>query len=434
MIPRLTLPGLPWALVRRVVVATVVVGVLVTACGAPSGREVRSAAPAEQPDRATLTGGVAAANAFAFDLAHALGQRDGNSAIAPYPVARSLAMARVGARTDTRAALDRALHADLSTDLDVSFATIDAMLAERSGDQRSSTRKGTIDLAMPSSPWLQEEIRFSPDYLDALARYYDSGVRVADFRSEPDNARDAINQWASSETDGVIDLLVPRGEVSDFTRFVTASAGTVHAPWAVRFEPTATRRAPFTLDDGRPGASESMTVQDVGTIRSVTGADFEAVELPYLGGDLSMLVVVPGAGQFSEFASRFDQSQLDSIVHRLRADPIELHLPRFQFTSVLNLDDELRSMGLADVFSPERADFSGITAGESLAISDVVHGTYAAADEEGTDGDAVTVVPPNVAPTGSAPVMTIDRPFIFVVRDDVTGLILQIGRVLEPQT
>lgn len=371
----------------------VAIVVVLAACGAPSGREVRSGVETLEPDPVTLDGGVAAVNSFAIDLEQAVAHRGGNIAIAPYPIARSLAMARLGARGDTQAALDRVLHADLSTNLDLSFTTIEATLRTLSGDQRSSTRKGKVDVSMPAELWQQEETRFLPEYIDALARYYDTGVRVVDFRSEPDAARHAINRWAAAATDDVIDLLVSRGEVSDFTRFVAASAGTLHAPWAIRFEPTATGSAPFALEDGRTVGTATMTAHDDGTIRSTAGAGFQAVELPYLGDGLAMLIVAPNAGTFDDFAARFDQTQLQSVVDDLAPHPIELAMPRFQFTSVLTLDDELSAMGLADAFSPERADFSGITDDETLAISDVVGGTYVAADEEGSDGEAATVVP-----------------------------------------
>jgi serpin B len=407
---------------------------VLTACGAPTGREVRGGAPSEAPDPDTLKGGVAAVNAFAMDLERAVAGRGGNVALAPYPVARSLAMARIGAGNDTRVALDAVLHTDLAHDLDLSLATIDSLIATRVGDRRSATRKGKIELALPSAPWAQEETRFTPEFLDGLARFYDTGVRVVDFRSEPNEARNAINRWATAQTRGAVDLLVPRGEVSDFTRLVLASAATMHAPWAVRFDPEATSLSMFTLLDGRRVESAAMAVNDAGTIRSARDTGWNAVELPYLGGELAMLLVVPDEGQFDVVASAFGPDLLADVTGALTPRPIELRVPRFQFTSVMTLDDPLTTLGLGDAFSAERADFSRITADESLAISDVVHGTYVAADEEGSDGDAVTVVSPARTPGSRAPTVEIDRPFLFVVRDAVTGLILQIGRVLEPQT
>jgi serpin B len=405
------------------------------ACGTPTGREVRGDAATATPDARTIDGGVAAVNTFAIDLEHAVAERGGNVAIAPYPVARTLAMARLGARTDTRAAFDSVLHADLSEDLDASFTAIDGLLVEREGNRRSATRKGEIELDLPSALWAQEEIRFTPAFLNDLARFYGTGVRVVDFRSDPSEARHGINRWATAETRGAVDLLVPRGEVSDFTRLIPASAATMHAPWAARFDPEATSASTFALLDGRRVDSAAMTVRDTGTIRSSRGEGWQAVELPYLGGELAMLLVVPDAGRFDMIASGFSRDQLTEVIDTLTPSPIELRIPRFQFASVTTLDDPLSALGLGDAFSTVRADFSGLTNEESLTISDVVHGTYVAADEEGSDGDAVTVVPPAATfePTAAVAV-DVDRPFLFVVRDTLTGLILQMGRVLEPQT
>lgn len=408
--------------------------VALAACGAPTGREVRGDSSAAAVDPAAINGGVAAVNAFAIDLEHAAAEGGGNVALAPYQVARTLAMARVGARAGTRTALDHVLHAELSDDLDTSFAALDDLLVEREGDRRNATRKGKIDLALPAALWAQEETRFTNQFLDDLARFYGTGVRVVDFRSDPGESRDAINRWATAETRGAVDLLVPRGEVSDFTRLVLASAATMHAPWAARFDPESTEAATFMALDGRRVDSAAMTLRDTGTIRSNRGEGWQAVELPYLGGELAMLLVVPDVGTFDAIASALGPDQLAEVTDSLTPSPIELRMPRFQFTSVTTLDDPLTALGLGDAFSTERADFSGITSEESLAISDVVHGTYVAADEEGSDGDAVTVLPPVTAPEPPGATVDIDRPFLFVVRDTLTGLILQIGRVLEPET
>jgi serpin B len=406
---------------------------VVAGCGAPTGRELRSDAPADAPEPSTVPGAVDALNAFSLDLARAMPTGEGNVAVATYPLARSLAMARLGARGETLAAFDAALHTADGSDLDRGIATIDAELEDRTGEQRSPTRKGDLSLALPSSLWTQEDTVVAPALLDDLARSYATGVRVVDFRSEPDEARNALNRWAAAETQGSVDLLVSRGEVTDFTRLVAASAGAIRAPWAVRFEPDETEQHPFTRADGTAVTVTTMTVRDRGAIRSARGDGWTAVDLPYLGGDLSMLVVVPDREAFAETATRFDGEQLQRVSDALVPKPIELRLPRFEFASVLNLDVELGSLGLTDAFSNERADFSGITADEVLRLSDVVHGTYVVADEEGSDGEAVTVVPSTPAANPDAVVVDVDRPFLFFVRDTATGLILQVGRVLEPQ-
>lgn len=409
------------------------VSCMVLACGAPTGRQVRGEAAPVIVNETDDADAVAALNAFALDLGSTLTAMEGNVALAAYPIARGLAMARAGARNETRAALDRVLRVGQTADFDVELAAVEQSLVEREGERRNATRKGPISMAMPSVLWAQEETRFMPEFLDALSAYYDVGVRVVDFRSDPDEARHAINRWASNETQGSVELLVPRGGVTDFTRFVAASAGSVKAPWAVRFDPDETARDPFTRLDGQTIPTTSMTVRDSGSIRSATTVDWDAVELPYLGGELAMLLVVPAPGRFGDVAAAFDIEAFRTVTGALAPRPVELRMPRFEFSSVVNLDEELSSLGLSDLFANERADFAGVTDDEALDLSDVVHGTYAAADEEGTDGEAVTVVRPNLATPVGVTHIDIDRPFLFLVRDRVSGLILQFGRVLEPQ-
>lgn len=403
----------------------------VVACGAPTGREVRANAPTVATGDARDA--VEPLNELALDVARSLASTNGNVAVTTYPLARSLAMARVGSRGETRAAFDRLLATGDADDLDHALASIEPAVRALAGERRSAVRRGSIELSMLSALWAQEGTQFVPELLETLDAYYDTGVRVVDFRSEPDEARKAINRWASDGTDGTLDLLVPRGGVTDFTRFVAASAGVVRAPWAVRFDPAGTRRSPFVQRDGQTVEVLSMGVRDRGSIRSASFEDWETVELPYLGGELAMLVVVPAPGRFDDVAAGFDSAALETVTEALTPRPIELRLPRFEFTSVLNLDEELGSLGLSDAFLNARADFGGVTGDEALHLSDVVHGTYVAADEEGSGEDAVTVVTPRGQLDGTVVRVTVDRPFLFFVRDTVRGLVLQVGRVLEPQ-
>jgi serpin B len=161
---------------------------------------------------------------------------------------------------------------------------------------------------------------------------------------------------------------------------------------------------------------------------------FDAIELPYLGGQLAMLLIVPVRGQFADFTSSFDWRRLESIVEQLTPRVLQVSVPRFQFSTDGTLDDALSDLGMGVAFDADAGDFGRITGDERLTISDVSHATYVSVDEEGSDGDAVTVVPPVGEATTTASSIVVDRPFLFVVRDRTTGLVIQIGRVVEPQS
>jgi serpin B len=163
------------------------------------------------------------------------------------------------------------------------------------------------------------------------------------------------------------------------------------------------------------------------------GEGYQAVELPYDGNELSMVILLPASGKFEAFEEGLQAQQVDAIINGLQNTQVTLTMPQFKFESQFGLKDTLAEMGMRDAFSPSDADFSGMTGNPELFISDVVHKAFVAVDEAGTEAAAATAV---IVGTTSVPEpsveVTIDRPFIFLIRDIETGAILFIGRVLNP--
>jgi serpin B len=164
------------------------------------------------------------------------------------------------------------------------------------------------------------------------------------------------------------------------------------------------------------------------------GQGFQVVELAYAGGTAAMDLFVPDAGTFEAFEDAFDSRLYGEALQAMKPATVDLALPKFTFESGLGLSGTLGAMGMADAFSPDRADFSGMTGARDLFISDVIHKAFIAVDEKGTEAAAATAV---IMETTSAPlydvILKVDRPFLFVIRDTVNGQILFIGRVLNPQ-
>jgi serpin B len=163
------------------------------------------------------------------------------------------------------------------------------------------------------------------------------------------------------------------------------------------------------------------------------GSGYQAVELPYDGDELSMVILLPASGKFAAFEQALQAQKVSDIIEGLQSKLVDLTMPRFEFDSQFSLKDTLTDMGMTDAFSPDDADFSGMTRDGELFISDVVHKAFVSVDEAGTEAAAATAV---VIPAGASfepPVeVTVDRPFIFLIRDIETGAILFIGRVLDP--
>jgi serpin B len=414
-----------WAVALAALLATACIGTT------PTGQQIRSEAPRQAPDEELVPATVGAANAFAIDLYRASGQGQGNYVSAPYAVLLALGMARAGSAGDTLTQFDSVLHTTASADLDEGLNTIDQLLGSRSGEKSSTTRKGRVTVSMDASVWGQRGTRFKPGYLDVLASDYDAPMWVVDFQSEPEVARESINQWGSDATQGRIAEVVPRGDVTTYTRFLPVSVAYLRAPWQVPFDRAMTRTGPFVRLDGETVETRTMQVASPSGVLTAEGAGWRAVDVPYLGGELSLLVIVPNSGSFEELESSFGPERLDAIVDDLADEPIDLRLPLFQFTTSGDLSDPLQAMGLTDAFS-RAADFSGITSDELLNLSGVAYQAYFGIDEEGTDADTTANATPTESPSPGAEKVTVDRPFLFAVRDRESGLILLMGRVVSP--
>lgn len=410
------------------------VGVMVACVGTtPSGQEVRAKEPRRPPNREYVGGTVTANNAFGTDLYRVVAPNRGNFAYSPYALLTALAMARAGTGSagDTRAQIDALLHAQATTDLDTGINTLQQGLASRSGEKRSETRIGKVSLEFPASLWGQRGTHFKDDYLDRLAGAYGAGFHVVDFRTDPESSRQAINRWGEDATRGRFEELVSRGDVTQYTRFLVAAESYLQAPWQFPFNPKSTKRAQFQRLDDQPTDVRMMQLTAPAGIRFADKGTWSAVELPYLGEELSLVIVMPAEGEFETFEQGFTSDRIKEITTSLEPRAVDLRVPQFQFTTAANLNEPLKQ-AMPAAFG-ESADFSGITSDEPLALSDVVYKGFYGIDEEGTDAANTATAQPNPSTVlAGARTVTIDRPFVFFVRDRESGLVLLLGRVVNP--
>ncbi|MBM3175778.1 MAG: serpin family protein, partial [Chloroflexi bacterium] len=224
----------------------------------------------------------------------------------------------------------------------------------------------------------------------------------------------------------------PKGAIDPLTRLVLTNAIYFNAAWQFPFKKESTKDGAFHLLDGREVTVPMMRQTE--WLGYAEGANYQAVELPYDGRQLSMVILLPRTGQFAEFEKSLDANQLKAITRDISSERIALTMPRYEFTSEFSLAKTLTDMGMPDAFTG-RADFSGMTGRPDLLISDVFHKAFVAVDEEGTEAAAATAVIMALKAAPGAPIeVTVDRPFIFLIRDIKTGTLLFIGRVLNPST
>ncbi|MBN1608687.1 MAG: hypothetical protein JW940_18815 [Polyangiaceae bacterium] len=156
--------------------------------------------------------------------------------------------------------------------------------------------------------------------------------------------------------------------------------------------------------------------------------------MPYVGGQMDMVLVVPDSGRFAEVEARLTAAELETILDGLGHADVKLTLPKWTFRSACMLKAQLEALGMAEAFGPD-ADFSGMTGHKDLTISQVAHEAFVAVDEEGTEAaasTAVSMVPPSADPIPDPIEFEVDRPFVFLIRDIATGTVLFIGRVVDP--
>lgn len=413
----------------------VALGILLFACSAsPSANVAQSSlkrvtspnVPAA--DSQTLVDGN---NAFALDIYRTLSAQDGNLILSPFSMSLALAMTYGGARGATESQMANTLHFDLlQGQLHPAFNDLDQDLASRG--EAISDEQEPLQLNIANAVWAEATYPFLQEFLDVIASNYGVGIRLADFVNQFENVRKEINDWVYDQTEERIKDLLPDGSLNADTRMVLANAIYFKADWLSQFDADDTYDAPFFLLDGSEVTVEQMN-QGMFT-PYYQGDGFQVVELPYAGDTAAMTILVPDEGKFEAFESSLTPDLLAETLNGLQPTGLMLSLPKFSFESSFSLSDALKSMGMVDAFDKNTADFSGMTERKDLFISDVIHKAFVAVDEEGTEAAAATAVIIEVVSAVIYDVtLTIDRPFIFIIRDKPSGQMLFIGRVLHPE-
>jgi serine protease inhibitor len=419
---------------RRTFLATLgltALGGLLAACGgsvgaAPEARsdKPRQSAPQVAPD--DVRAFAAGHNSFGLAMYRLLG--GGNLFFSPYSIAQVLTMTSAGARGQTAQQMAQALHS--------AFPQERLHPAANALDQALSSRGAGEDgfrLEIANSIWGQQGFVFQAEFLDTLATNYGAGLRLLDFKTAPEPSRATINAMIAQQTHDKITDLLPAGSINDLTRMVLANAIYFNAKWVAPFAKESTRDGTFNPDQGGAVMTPMMTNQ--ANYSYMAGQGYQAITLPYRGG-VSMLVLLPDAGQLGAFEAGLDAARLQTILDGLATREILLTLPKFEYHSEsIGLRSQLSALGMADAFDPGAADFSGMDGQRDLFIGDGFHKAMVRVDEDGTEAAAATAVNMQTTAARVDPplTLTIDRPFVFLIRDDATGALLFIGRIVNPK-
>jgi serpin B len=369
--------------------------------------------------------------AFAFDVYKQLVLTNTNLVFSPASISIALAMTYAGAAGTTASEMASTLHFTLPpAQLHPAFDALDLALTSR-GQGKLGADGGPMQVNIVNALWAEKTYAFRSDFLDTLAANYGAGVNLLDFLNAPDPSRLAINVWVAGQTNNKIQDLLPQGSVDSWTKLVLTNAVYLNAAWKTPFDPNNTHDGSFTLLDGSTVTATFMGADLPGPL-AVQGTNFVAAALPYADDNLYLLVVVPDAGQFSQVESSLDSTALATLVAGLTSQQVILSLPRFKIETGADLVDLLKAMGMTSAFISGVADFSGMDGTQNLFIRDVVHKAFIDVAEKGTEAAAATgvLMSGSGAPTGL--LINADRPFLYFLRDQPTGAILFMGRVLDP--
>ncbi len=380
--------------------------------------------PSASSDQATLVQGN---NAFAVDLYGQLRQRDGNLFFSPASISTAFAVAYAGAHGNTASEMAASLHFMLPPDrLNPAMSELLTNL--------NVAREG-YQLHLADALWAAKEEAFLPDFLSLTKTDYGADFNPIDFKAAPEAARVTINKWVEQQTAGKIMNLLRPGSVTPDTRLVLTNAIYFKGDWRDPFPASYTRTLPFHL-------SASLSVQAPlmyrsGNYKYFDGGTFQELELPYTGEALSMIVFLPNdiAGLPAlekSFTAGNVQKWLSELIYPYK---VIVMLPRFKMAAQFELNNALAALGMTMAFQQSTADFSGMTGDRNLWISAAIHKAYISVDEKGTEAAAATglTFKATAMPHEPPPVVfTADHPFLFLIRDNRSGGILFIGRVIDP--
>jgi serpin B len=402
-------------------------------------------------ERTNLATGL---SSFAFALWQGLRadpSTKNNFAFSPTSIALALGMVYAGAQGSTASQMQSAMHVASSNDVYFrSLNWLDTQLESRAdaalkqaqsmyksgGSYGAAPDPANFRLHVVNACWGDRTFTFQQPYLDTLATAFGSGVHLADFRTQPDTERLAINAWVSQETLNRINDLIPQGAIDTTTRTVLINAIHLKLPWYDPFRPTSTKPATFTKADG--SAVSVPFMNKGGTLPYAEDDTTQAVAIPLAGSSVQLVVFLPKVtSSLAKLEDSLARGHATTLVAGMATawPQVDLTLPKFVFTTAsVHLGSLLTGLGMTDAFTPS-ADFTGISKEKPLFISDVVHKAMVGVDENGVEAAAATAVmmAGSSLPTDIKQVNA-NRPFFFGIYDQPTSTWLFLGHVTDPSS
>jgi len=354
-------------------------------------------------------------------------QKDKNIFISPFSIAMAFGMAYEGASGNTAKEI-ASVFAFIPNDKE-RWDAFSAIYKTLNPDNAK------YKLAIANAFWVQQNYPLLQSYTDVLKNYYHSEAYNVDFTYDEnrENVVKQINAWAAKNTYDKIRKVLTMDDVKPLTRLVLTNAVYFKANWLYQFDKEQTKKEYFYIDSNKKIKTPMMMQRNV-TIKYMENNDIQMIELPYEGKALSMFVILPKK-DIKSIIPRLSTKIFESWRHDLMLEKVDVYLPKFKIECGYMLVEPLIKMGIKDAFNETKADFSKITGGKDLYISTVIHKTFCDVNEEGTEAAAVTAIVMNTKSMGSfdRKIFKADHPFIYAIVDNNTGVMLFLGKMVEPE-
>ncbi len=380
---------------------------------------------------AKVTDGI---NDLAVDLYRELVSEEANIIYSPYSIALALSMVYSGSDGETATEFAEHLHFLPQNEHSASMSelqnSLDALHREDLPLEQINGDSVLFDINIANSFWVQEGYQLRKTYIEDLNRHYGADTKIVDFIANSVQVETDINKWIEEQTAGRIDGSFANELISPNARILLLNTTFFKGSWAHPFKESETNESSFYISSNSTVSVPMMH----GKVRATyTENDvYQAIGLPYASQNVEMLIVLPKPGNFESFEQQFDTNILDEFERIAAVRDITLIMPKFELKNQFNVVEVLRAMGLVAPFSLEQADFDGIAPEPNdLYVSNVLHQASISVDENGTEAAAATGIAISVSELEPV-TLVINRPFIYAVRERETGLVLFLGRVMNP--
>lgn len=377
-------------------------------------------APSGAPDTTLIQGN----NQFALELYSYIRSDDQNVFFSPYSISAALAMTYAGARGESEKQMSKVLH--FEADQKNFHPKYHGLLQYIEGLNQGEN----LELSTANAMFAQKEYIFLDSYFDLVKSNYGAGLQMLDFKNELEKSRLTINEWVATRTKNRIQNLIVEGMINEMARLVLVNAIYFNATWDVSFDEKETVKKMFYVTPETP--VEAPFMHKEGAFKYLKGEQIQIAEIPYADSTLSMLVLLPDdAASMVKLEQELSFARYQAWIAQLLPTKINLLLPRFKTTSEFELSDVLKKMGMPHPFSLS-ADLSGMTGKKDLMIDKVIHKAFVDVNEKGTEAAAATAVIIRVKSAPVIPQFNVNRPFIFIIKENAHQNILFMGKINNP--